>query len=179
MNQPEERAAAAAPIRKAGREMSRTTTIGLALLLVGVVTGAAGAKVIQDRERVDFLGSSLFTVDPGEAVNFNATLDDRRGGPPARVLLRLLDAKGTIVARRDVALEPGESATLVHNLPGVFRAQAQIVEPAIPLGSRRLVMSTIEIYRIGDPKSLDLGFATERRFVCSSDDGGSNGRLPD
>jgi hypothetical protein len=159
--------------------MSRTTTIGLALLLVGVVTGAAGAKVIQDRERIDFLGSGLFTVDPGESVNFNATLDDRRGGPPARVTLRLLDRKGAVVARRDVTLEPGDSATLVHNLPGVFRAQAQIMEPDIPLGSRRLLLSTIEIFRSSDPQSLDLSFTGQRRFVCSSDDGAGNGRLPD
>ena len=97
--------------------------------------------------------------------------------------MRLLDSKGGVVARQDVSLEPGQSATLAYRLPGVFRAQAQIVEPDAPLGTRRIVVSTIEIFGLGtrtgetQAQALDLGIP--RRFVCSSDDGAGNGRLPD
>ncbi len=119
--------------------------------------------------------------EAGEAVDFNVTLQAERGDPPAHVLLHLLDANGVIVARRDVTLEPGKSATLRYRLPGVLRAQAQLVEPDAPLGSTSLLISTIEIFSGGDPKSLDPGLdATgRRRFVCSSDDPSGPGRIPD
>jgi hypothetical protein len=163
--------------------MSRNTTMGVALLLVGMMAGAAGVHAVQSLERARFLNSGLFTLAAGEAVNFNATLDDHRGGPPAKVLMRLLDSKGAVVARQDVVLEPGQSATLSYRLPGVFRAQAQIVEPDVPLGTRRIVVSTIEIFglgtRTGETQAQALDFGIPRRFVCSSDDGAGNGRLPD
>jgi hypothetical protein len=155
--------------------------MGLGLLLVGMMAGAAGVHAVQSLERARFLNTGLFTLAAGEAVNFNATLDDRRGGPPARVLMQLLDAKGAVVARRDVSLEPGQSATLAYRLPGVLRAQAQIIEPDAPLGTRRIVVSTVEIFGLetqnGETRALSL--AIPRRFVCSSDDGAGNGRLPD
>ena len=93
------------------------------------------------------MGSGLFTLDPGEAVNFNVTLQADVTRRPARVLLHLLDANGAIVARRDVTLEPGQSATLRYGLPGVLRAQAQIVEPdADGWRPAVCVLSTIEIF---------------------------------
>jgi hypothetical protein len=99
------------------------------------------------------------------------------------VLMRLLDSRGVVVARLDAVLEPGQSATLAYRLPGVFRAHAQIVEPDVPLGARRIVVSTIEIFglgtRTGETQALALDFGIPRRFVCSSDDGAGNGRLPD
>ncbi len=69
-----------------------------------------------------------------------------------------------------------------------MRAQAQIIEPDAPLGTRRIVVSTVEIFgletqtvgletQIGETRAL--GLAIPRRFVCSSDDGAGNGRLPD
>jgi hypothetical protein len=160
-------------------EMSRTTTIGLSLLLVGVITGAAGAHAVQilSTEPTSILGSSLFTLETGEAVNFNVTFQAGRDAPAARVLLQLLDANGAAVARRDVTLEPGRSATLRYGLPGVLRAQAQIIEPTPT--DQSLVLSTIEIFGINDPKSLDLDLKSRRRFVCSSDDGAGPGRNPD
>jgi hypothetical protein len=180
MTQPEERAARLRPIRKAWQRMSRTTTVGLALLIVGVITGAVGANALQANDRFSILGSGLFTVDPGEMTNFNVSLVDGRGGAPARILLRLFDANGTVVARRDVTLAPGQSATLRYGQPGVLRAQAQIAEPTTTLlGDQRTVLSTVEISGIGDPKSLDLNITARRRFVCSSDDGAGSGRLPD
>jgi hypothetical protein len=161
--------------------MSRTTTIGLTLLLVGVISGAAGAHAVRRFASPGILGSGLFTVQAGEAVDFNVTLQAERGDPPTRVLLHLLDANGVIVARRDAILEPGKSATLRHRLPGVLRAQAQIVNTVAPVGSTSLLISTIEIFSSSDPTSLDPGLdATgRRRFVCSSDDPALPGRIPD
>jgi hypothetical protein len=155
----------------------------LALLLVGGIAGAAVAHAVQivTIEPTSIVGSSLFTLDPGEAVHFNVTLQARRDAPAARVRLHLLDANGAIVARRDVTLEPGRSATLRYGLPGVLRAQAEIVEPTPAAGDQTVVLSTIEIFAAGDPKALDfdLTSGSGRRFVCSSDDGAGTGRIPD
>ena len=149
-----------------------------------MMAGAAGVHAVQSLERARFLNTGLFTLAAGEAVNFNATLDDHRGGPPAKVLMQLLDAKGAVVARQDVVLEPGQSATLAYRRPGVFRAQAQIIEPDAPLGTRRIVVSTVEIFGLETQTSWwttleRSSLAIPRRFVCSSDDGAGNGRLPD
>ncbi len=156
--------------------MSRTIKVGLAMLVAGAIAGAAGVQAIQSLERSLFMNTGLFTLAIGEGVNFNVTLDDDRLGPPAKVLMRLLDTKGAIVARREVVLGPGQSATLQYRLPGVFRAHAQIVEPDAPLGPRRVLVSSVEIF---GPSIDDPGLAIPRRFVCSSDDGAGNGRLPD
>lgn len=165
--------------------MKKSAIWTLGMLLVGIVAGAGGAHALQTLETNRFLNTGLFTVDKGDTVAFSATLDDNREGPSARIALRLIDRAGTTVARRDVTLSPGQSATLTSSLPGVFRAQAHIVEPDGALGDRRLVLGTVEIARgaalttmqLTSGESLDL--AIERRFVCSHDDGGSNGRLPD
>jgi hypothetical protein len=151
------------------------TTIAVTMLMVGVVTGAAGAYTFQ-LDRTLFNSSGLFTIEANEAVNINALLEEAVGAPSARVLLRLLDTRGAVVARKDVVLEPGQSTTLTSRLPGVFRAQVQVVEPDLPFGKRRRVVNTIEIFDIR-PTSLDL--TSRRRFVCSSDDGAGSGRLPD
>jgi hypothetical protein len=160
---------------------SRRIGVGLSLLVVGMLAGAGGAYALQLLDISRFINTSLFTVAPGEAVNFSVTLDDNRGGPAAKVLLRLLDKRGSVVARQDLVLGPGQSATLRYPYPGVLRAQAQILEPDAPLGTRRRLVSTVEIVSLksGDASSLDLGFGIPQRFVCSSDDGGTNGRLPD
>jgi len=165
--------------------------MGFGLLLVGVIAGAAGAQVVESLARPHFLNSGLFTLAADEVVHFNVTLDDGRG-PEARVLLQLFDEKGDVVKRQDVSLVPGQSATLDHPGPGVFRAHAQIVEPSnIQLGARRIVVGTVEILGSGvagvEARSIVggplvaglLDIAIPRRFVCSSDDGGGNGRLPD
>ncbi len=51
--------------------------MGLGLLLAGMMAGAAGVHAVQRLERSRFLNTGLFTLAAGEAVNFNATLDDR------------------------------------------------------------------------------------------------------
>ena len=161
--------------------------MGLALLLVGMLAGAAGVHAVQSLERARFLNSGLFTLAAGEGVNFNATLDDnaRRStgqGPDAVVRCEghRRRASGRTARGRD------SPRSLAYRLPGVFRAQAQIVETRRDrLEPRRIVVSTIEIFglrRVASNQTGEtraLGVAIPRRFVCSSDDGGGNGRLPD
>jgi hypothetical protein len=162
--------------------MSKNTVMGLALLLVGVISGAVGAQVLPSLQPDSFLNSGLFTVAENEVVRFSVSLDDRRAGPPATVLMRLLDAQGTVVARRDVTLQAGASATLLYRKSGEFRAHADIVEPDSAIGARRIILGTVEISSTGstgDPTALNLDFGTDPRFVCSMNDGAGNGRLPD
>src|SRR5687768_8788239 len=101
--------------------MPKTRMLGLCvgLVLGGVFAGFAGAQIIEDFTS-RFLNTGLFTVGSGEGVNFHVSLDDRRAGPPARVLLRLFDAKGAVVARQEAVLEPGQSSTLQFRQPGLF-----------------------------------------------------------
>ena len=162
--------------------------MGLGLLLVGILAGAAGAQAVQIFTPASFLNWGLFTLAADERVHFNVTLDDTQRGPQTQVLQQLFDASGVVVARQITTLGPGKSATLRYAGPGVFRAHAEVLEPANTLfGIRRIVVGTVEILGTGAAgvdarafavQSLDDGL-TPRRFVPSSDDGGSNGRLPD
>ena len=155
--------------------MSRSTTWGVALLVVGIVAGAAGAQAVQLLLPPSFLNTGLFTLGKGETALFNVTLDDNRDGAPANVLMQLIDPQGVTVARQMATLSPGQSATLKYDIPGIYRAHAQIVSGSGEPSDRRRLLMTLEI--LGDPLG---GLAIPRTYVCSaSDDGGGNGRLPD
>jgi hypothetical protein len=168
--------------------MSKRIT-GLVLLLIGIAVGVGAAQVLPVREPSSFLNTGLFTVNSGEGVSFHASLDERRGALPATVLLRLVDEAGGVVARREVLLNPGQSATLQYLRPGRLRAHADIIEDSGATGQRRIVLGTVEIFSLGDravgllPASLRsarlMAEAEILRFVCSVNDGGGNGRLPD
>ena len=108
--------------------MSRTKTIGLGLLLVGMLAGAAGATAVQNFGPPSFLDWGLFTLAADEEVHFNVTLREVRGGPQAQVLQQLFDRSGVLVARQTVTLAPGKSATLRYTLPGEFSAHAEILD---------------------------------------------------
>lgn len=157
--------------------MKKSTMVGCGLLLVGILAGAGGAHALQVLQNTRLVNTGQFSLASGETVRFHATLQDRRDGAPARVQLRLLDRLGGIVVRRDVSLAAGQSATLEYAQPGVYRAQAQAFEPDGTASLTRILLGTVEIFGPAEPYSLDL--TTPRRFVCSHDDGGSNGRLPD
>ena len=155
--------------------MSRSSAWGVALLVVGIVTGAAGAQAVQLLQPSSFLNTGLFTLAKGEVVLYNVSLDDERGGPPANVLMQLIDPRGVTVVRQVATLAPGQSATLKYDVPGVYRAHAEIVSgPGTPSDRRRLITS-LEI--LGDPFG---GLTIPRTYVSSSsDDAGRNGRLPE
>jgi hypothetical protein len=161
--------------------------MGLGLLLVGMLAGAAGAQALQIFAPASFLNWGLFTLAADERVHFNVTLDDAPRAPQTQVLQQLFDASGVVVARQITTLGPGKSATLRYAGPGVFRAHAEVLEPTnIPFGIRRIVVGTVEILGTGAAGVGGGAFAmqsleelTPRRFVPSSSDGGSNDRLPD
>jgi hypothetical protein len=124
-----------------------TKTIVVGCLLVGVLAGAAAAQVAEAVFRVQFLNTSLFTMNANQDAAFHVTLHDRPGGPPARVALRAFDAAGTLVVGRDVVLQAGESTTMRIPGPGVFRAHAQIVDSsALDLIARRQVHGSVEVF---------------------------------
>lgn len=164
--------------------ISRNTMLGLGagLLVVGVLVGAAGAQVIEFA-RPRFLNTGLFSIEAGEGANFHVALDDRAGGPPARVLLQLFNHDGDVVARQEEPhLEAGKSTTLAFRAPGLYSAHAQILEPTGRLGGRRIMLGTLEIGSLDTATLATAGVLSIRapiRFACSSDDGSDNGRNPD
>jgi hypothetical protein len=158
--------------------MSRSTKWGISLLVIGVMIGAGGVQAWQLLAPPKFLNTGLFTLQAGDTALFNVTLDDVKGAPPANVVMQLLDPAGVLVARKAVVLNAGQSATLRYDVPGVYRAHAEIVSPNTIFSSRRRLITTLEILG-GLLDSLTSGCAP-RIFVCSSsDDGAGNGRLPD
>ena len=154
--------------------MSRSTAWGIGLLVLGIAIGAGGAQAVELLAPPQFLNSGLFTLGKGETALFNVSLDDQRSGPPATVLMQLIDPAGATVARQLVTLAPGQSSTLKFDVPGVYRAHAEITSPGTTFSNRRRLTTTIEI--LGD---LFGGSCAPRMFVCSADDPAGNGRLPD
>jgi hypothetical protein len=149
------------------------------VLVAGVLAGAVGAQVINFGPP-RFLNTGLFLLQADEVANFHVALDDRTSGPPARVLLQLFTQNGTVVARKEAVLEPGQSTTLPFRTPGLYRAHAQILEPDIRLGPRRIVVSTLEILSFETTAVARAGaLKAQIRYVCSASDGSDNGRLPD
>ena len=123
-----------------------TKTIVAGCLLVGALAGAAAAQVVEAVLRVQFLNTSLFTLTANQEGAFHVSIDDRRGGLPARVLLRLFDPAGNLVAQDDAILQAGESKTMRFAGPGVFRANAQIVDSSpLDLTARRQVNGSVEV----------------------------------
>jgi hypothetical protein len=114
----------------------------LALLLAGVIVGAAGAQVGIPNYRTRYVTTGLFRVTAGETVNFHVTLDT---GPAGLVRLRLLDPGGATVVEKPYKLAAGQSATLVHSVPGLYRAQADVESTLL---RDRIVVATVEV--LGD-----------------------------
>ena len=99
-------------------------------------------RSLDNPERAHFLNTGLFTVAPGEGVNFHVALDDRRAGAPTTVLLQLFDQDGAVVARDEVSLQPGQSTTLQIDEPGLYRAHAQVLDPRRRACERRTLVGT-------------------------------------
>ena len=120
----------------------------LGLLMAGVVFGVNGAQAASPPTR--YLTSGLFTVHQREGVYFHVSLDDIRGGPIATIIMRLIDETGAVRAARTVTLNPGQSATLTHDEPGLYRAQAEVYEQAVGLSDRRTVVGLVEVFGLDD-----------------------------
>lgn len=140
---------------------------GIALVLVGVVAGVAGAQVYQNFDETRVINTGLFTVGRGEGARFHVSLIGDSYGPPAKVVLRLLDREGDVEAQEAFTLEPGQSATLRSRRPGLFRAQAEVIDPLLSVLQQRAVTGTVEI--IDDLVGV-------QRFVCAPGDDLPSGR---
>lgn len=121
------------------------------LLLVGVFAGVGGAQTAPTQRRAHYLNTGLFTVAPGEGVNFRVSLDDRPAGAPMTVLLQLFDTDGRVVAGDRVSLQPGQSTTRGFDVPGSYRAHAQGISLSCLQGERRTLVGTVEIFKMVNP----------------------------
>jgi hypothetical protein len=108
----------------------------------------------------------LLTLSDKQTAEFHVTLDDLRAGAPSTVVMTFIDERGTIVARRDVVLQGGQSATLALAGPAVARGHAELAEAASFISPRRAVVGSMEV--------LDLT-TLQRGPTCSIDEGGSSG----
>ncbi len=130
----------------------------LGLLLLGIVVGAAGAQVVETFQRIGSQSTGLFTLSAGEELKFNVSLDGR-GTTTTRVQMRLIDPNGTVRASQLVSLLPGRSATLPYDVPGRYRAHAEIFDSSLNLTDRSIA-TTVEMFDVND---LLL-----KRFVCGN-----------
>jgi hypothetical protein len=153
------------------RKTITTGSVAIGLLLVGALAGIAGAQAYQNLARARYINTGLFSVAPDEGVSFHVTLDDNRAAPPTKVALRLIDQTGAVVVQEEAILRPGQSTTLQSTEPGVYRAQARILDPLRRLSDRRSVLATVELF------DASLGLTAVRRFVCAPPDV-ENDRVP-
>jgi hypothetical protein len=121
----------------------KTRWIAAGCVLVCVLAGATGTQKAQPLERTT-VATPLFTVGPEEVVYFRVSLPGERGGPQARVLLRLLDEDGAVVARDQAIVPSGGSASIRWQGPVLVRAHA-LFESASPLNGSQSPVGAAEI----------------------------------
>ena len=149
------------------QKLKGVRTIVAGCLIGGVMAGAAAVLVAQAVFRVQFMNTSLFTVGKTEDAAFHVTVDDRAGGLPARVALRVFDTAGAVVGSHDAVLLAGQSTTMRVPGPGVFRAHAQVVDSSpLDFALRRRVVASVEV--------ID-NLTAEIRPTCSFDPSGIPG----
>jgi hypothetical protein len=142
--------------------------VAAGLFIVSVSPGAALAQECDKAPCRRYINSGLFSVSPGEGVNVHVSIDDVRGTAPIGVTLRLFDPRGVVVARDEVVLQAGESATLRYQQPGLYRAQ--IVTAAAPPSSsaRRAIIGSLEIVSGLSPAASLAPQASMLSFTPSS-----------
>jgi hypothetical protein len=129
-----------------------------------VCVGALGAQVLARVSLVRYLNTGIIALSDNQTAEFFVTLDDTRGGAPANVLMQFLDDQGVAVARREVVLRPGQSASLETSGPGFVRGHAELMETTSLFTQRRAV--------VGSATVLNLT-TRERDPSCSVDESGS------
>ena len=130
---------------------------GMGLLVAGILIGATGAKAL-DALTPSYLDTGIFTVQPGEAGRFYASLHDITGSASATVLLQILDHAGALIVQKKVTLAAGKSTSIAVNVPGKYRAHARILDAPRVFGAERRVLGTMEV-------GNDLGLTI--RPVCT------------
>jgi hypothetical protein len=144
---------------------TRSSWIGGVCLAVGVCAGAAGAQVLETIHPVRYVRTGIFSLGPNERATFHVTLDDVRSGAAVHGILSFIDEAGTVVARTDVTLRPGESISLPleGGSGGRVRGYAELIDRSTQSSARRSLYGAVEV----------LETATgQRRPTCSVDEGG-------
>jgi hypothetical protein len=150
--------------------MTTMKVVAGGLVLIGALAGVARAQVSQPGARAQYIGTGLFTVGRGEAVNVHVSLDDHAGAPSGNVIVQILDTKGGTVARRDVTLLPGQSTTLQVQQPGTYRVHSQTTTLPFPLCERRTLIGNAEIYKLQAGVSLPVGPDPSSKVIALSGD---------
>lgn len=119
--------------------------LAIGCLLVGVCGGVAGAQVVENLIKVNYLNTGLFALAEGDTALFSVSLDDVRSGQPARVRLQFLDENGMLLASEDAVLGAGQSKTLRLSRAGLTRAHAEVVDPPLQLALRRTFLGMVEV----------------------------------
>lgn len=145
---------------------TKVAWIAAGCLLLGVCAGAVGAQVVEQAWLVRYLNTGLVTLAERQRAEFHVTLDDTRAGTPSTVVLTFMDERGGVVARREVVLQGGQSATLSMTGPATVRGHAELAEATSFISSRRAVVGSMEV--------LDLT-TLQRGPSCSIDGMGSSG----
>ena len=132
--------------------------IAIACLLVGALGGAAGARVVGAATESLFINSGLFSLKADDQATFFVTLDDVKGGLPAKVRLRFFNEAGQLKGFKEVTLQPGQSEGISIIGPGFFRGNGGIFETSTAPSVRRAFFGSGEV----------LNLTTQQRDpVCS------------
>ena len=93
------------------------------------------------------LNTGPFSVPPGGSANFYLSLNERRGGAPAKVLLQFFDRSGNEIARRETVLAAGQSTTLSMARSGLYTGHAEFADPVgLPFSAERAVVGGADVH---------------------------------
>lgn len=120
----------------------------LALLLASAVAGAAEAQTAVPNSRLSCRCTGApFTLSDGIA-RFHVALDDNSSEPSVTVVMKFINAAGTVVKAGTATIRPGGSATLEYRAvgTGLYRVQAEAFESltTVTFSERRTVVSSLE-----------------------------------
>jgi len=146
----------------------------MAVALAGVTTAVAGAQSftpgVPTPPPNDYCTSGPFSHTAGP-VKVHVAVDDIKSGPAARVVIRLYDETGDVVASRNSTIPAGHTLTLDYMGAGrteLLRAQAEITDVRRTSSVRRRAVGQVE-------RDID-GFTIPIDFECGPGETVGGGR---
>lgn len=146
----------------------------MAVALAGLTAGVAAAQIITPGLPTpppnDYCTSGPFSHTTG-AVKVHVALDDIKSGPAARVVIRLYDETGDVVASRARTIAAGHTLTLDYmgaGRPELLRAQAEVTDVRRTSSVRRRAVGQVE-------RDID-GFTIPIDFECGPGETAGGGR---
>ena len=125
----------------------RMALMAAGFLVVGVFAQGAAAQIAQDGAPARYINTGLFTVAPGEGVNFHVSLDDRR--EPLRRQCSCGCSIRTVRwshARTSCSSQGSRRRSRLPNRVSTGRTP-QVLEPPASSCERRTFIGTVEIFR--------------------------------